>query len=87
MGTDGKGEGLRGDSCKRFRVRLCARKLVSGPRGLGQVGMTAWWVETDGKGEGMSGDSGKRFKVGRQRCLNSHCCVLCSGGILWSLLI
>ena len=41
MGTDGKEEGLRGDLGKRFRVRSCARKLVSGPRGQGQVGVTA----------------------------------------------
>ena len=41
MGTDGKGEGLSGDSGKRFKVRLCATKLVSGPRGQGQVGVTA----------------------------------------------
>ena len=33
--------GLSGDSGKRFRVCSCARKLVSGPRGQGQVWVTA----------------------------------------------
>ena len=43
---------LSGDSGRRFRVRWCARKLVSGPRGQGQVGVTACWVGTIGQGGG-----------------------------------
>ena len=44
--------GLSGDSGKRFRVRWCARKLVSGPRGQGEVGVSACWVGTIGQGGG-----------------------------------
>ena len=58
----GKG-GLSGDSGKRFRVRWCARKLVLGPRGQGEVGVSACWVGTIGQGGGLSGDSGRRFRV------------------------
>ena len=35
VGTVGQGGGLSGDSGRRFKVRWCARKLVSGPRGQG----------------------------------------------------
>ena len=55
--------GLSGDSGRRFRVRWCARKLVSGLRGQGEVGMTACWVETVGQRRGLSGDSGRRVRV------------------------
>ena len=46
----GKAGRLSGDSGRRFRVRWCARKLVSGPRGQGQVEVTACWVGTIGQG-------------------------------------
>ena len=59
----GKGGGLSGDSGRRFRVRCCARKLVSGPRGQGQVGVCACWVGTVGQRRGLSGDSGRRVRV------------------------
>ena len=52
MGTVGQGVGVSGDSGRRFRVRWCARKLVSEPRGQGQVGVTTCWVETVGQGRG-----------------------------------
>ena len=55
--------GLNGDSGKRFRVRWCARKLVSGPRGQGQVGVCACWVGTVGQSGGLSVDSGRRVRV------------------------
>ena len=44
--------GLSGDSGKRFRVRWCARKLVSGLRGQGEVGVSACWVGTLAQGGG-----------------------------------
>ena len=69
-GLLGKEGGLSGDSGKRFRVRWCARKLVSGSRGQGQVaggrwqvGVTACWVGTVGQGGGLSGTLGRRFRV------------------------
>ena len=55
--------GLSGDLGRRFRVRWCARKLVSGPRGQGQVGVTACWMGTVGQGGGLSADSGRRVRV------------------------
>ena len=55
--------GLSGDSGRRVRVLLGAWKLVSGPRGQGQVGVCACWVGTIGQRGGLSGDSGKRFRV------------------------
>ena len=48
-GLLGKEGGLSGDSGRRFRVRWCARKLVSGPRGQGEVGVSACWVEIVGQ--------------------------------------
>ena len=48
---------------QRFRVRWCARKLVSRPRGQGQVGMTTCWVGTVGQRGGLSGDSNRRVRV------------------------
>ena len=38
--TVGQGGGLSGDSGRRFKVRWYARKLVSGPRGQGEVGVS-----------------------------------------------
>ena len=56
----GKGGGLSGDSGRRFRVRWCARKLVLGPRGQGQVGLTACWVGTVGQGGGAEWGFGRK---------------------------
>ena len=53
-GLLGKG-GLSADSGRRFRVRWCVRKLVSGPRGQGQMGVSACWVETVGQRGGCVG--------------------------------
>ena len=55
--------GLSGDSDKRFRVRWCARKLVLGPRGQGEVEVSACWVGTVGQRGGLSGDSGRRSRI------------------------
>ena len=61
-GLLGKG-GLSGDLGKRFRARWCARKLVSGPRGQGQVGVSPCWVGTVGQRGRLSGDSGRRVRI------------------------
>ena len=55
--------GLSGDSGRRVRVLLGAWKLISGPRGQRQVGVTTCWVGTVGQGGGLSGDSGRRVRV------------------------
>ena len=51
-GLLGKGGGMSADSGRRVKVLLGAWKLVSGPRGQGQVGVCACWVGTIGQGGG-----------------------------------
>ena len=41
--------GLSGDLGRRVKVLLRAWKLVSGPRGQGEVGVSACWVGTVGQ--------------------------------------